>query len=57
MVANIEKKLFHLISYKILGKVAKFQRVRSKALRVMGKTLCVCVCVCVWGGGGGGGRR
>ena len=31
--------LFHLISYKILRKVTKFQRVRSKDLRVMAKKL------------------
>ena len=39
IVVNFEKFLFHLISYKILGKVTKFQRLRSKALRVMAKKL------------------
>ena len=37
MVANFENFLFHKISYKILGKVTKFQRVRSKSSESYGK--------------------
>ena len=48
MVANFEQFSISPDFIKILGKVTKFQRVRSKAMRLMAKKD---------GGGGGGGVK